>query len=80
MSHTVLLQDCMELMRKLVRESRARHGVGNDIVITPYLEQDYGIRIVYDPNALMRERGEISDSRVIFDSPAQYTMLMLKYL
>ena len=80
MSHTVLLWDCMELMRRLVRESRARHGVDNDVVITPYLEQDYGIRLVYDARALMRERGEPSESCVIFASEAHYTFLSLKYL
>lgn len=72
--------DCMELLRKLAQESRARHGVDNDVVISPYLEQDYGIKLVYDPNALMRERGEVSDSRVIFASKADYTFLSLKYL
>ncbi len=80
MSHTVSMLDCMELLRRLARESRARHGVDTDIVISPYLEQDYGIRLVYDPNALMRERGEVSDSRVIFASEADYTFLSLKYL
>jgi hypothetical protein len=80
MSHTVLLWDCMELMRKLVRESRARHGVDSNIVITPYLEQDYGIKLVYDPNSLMRERDEPSKSYVIFASEADYTFLSLKYL
>ena len=80
MSHTVLLWDCMELMRKLVRESRARHGVDNNIVISPYLEQDYGIKLVYDPNALMREVDEPSESYVIFASKADYTFLSLKYL
>ena len=80
MSHTVSMWDCMELLRRLAQESRARHGVDNDIVISPYLEQDYGIRLVYDPCALMRERDEPSESCVIFASPAQYTMLMLKYL
>ena len=80
MTHTVLMWDCMELLRRLAQESRVRHGVDNNIVISPYLEQDYGIKIVYDPRALMRSRGEPSDSCVIFDSPAQYTMLMLKYL
>lgn len=80
MSHTVLMEDCLELLHRLARESRARHGVDNDVVISPYLEQDYGIKIVYDPRALMRERDDPSESCVIFASPAQYTMLMLKYL
>ncbi len=80
MSHTVSMWDCMELLRRLARESRARHGVDNDIVISPYLEQDYGIKIVYDPRALMRERDEDSESCVIFASEADYTFLSLKYL
>ena len=80
MSHTVLLWDCMELMRKLAQESRARHCVDNNVVISPYLEQDYGIKLVYDPNALMREVDEPSESYVIFASGADYTFLSLKYL
>lgn len=80
MSHTVMLYDCMELMQRLARKTRIQHGVGNDTVIFPYLEQDYGIKIIYDPRALLKPVDAPSDSYVVFASEADYTFLSLKYL
>lgn len=80
MTHQVSMEDCMSLLQKMARESRDRHNVDRDIVISPYMEQDYGIKIVYDPNALMKAVDEPSESYILFASEAQYTMLMLKYL
>jgi hypothetical protein len=80
MTHHVPMETCMSLLQKMARESRARHSVDRDTVISPYMERDYGIKIVYDPNALMREVDDPSKSYIIFASEAQYTMLMLKYL
>ena len=80
MTHRVSMEGCMSLLQKMARESRARHSVGRDTVISPYMEQDYGIKIVYDPNALMKAVDEPSESYILFASEAQYTMLMLKYL
>ena len=80
MTHTVLMEDCMSLLQKMARETRDRHNVDRNTVISPYMERDYGIKIVYDPNALMREVDEPSKSYVLFASEAQYIMLALKYL
>jgi hypothetical protein len=80
MIHRVAMKDCMSLLQRMARETRARHSVGPNIVISPYMEQDYGIKIVYDPNALMKAVDEPSESYIEFASAAQYTMLVLKYL
>ena len=80
MTHRVAMEDCMRLMQRMARETRARHSVGRDTVISPYVEQDYGIKIVYDANALMMAVDEPSESYVEFASAAQYTMFVLKYL
>jgi hypothetical protein len=80
MTHHVSIDNCMSLIQKMARESRARHSVDRDTVISPYMERDYGIKIVYDPNALMKPADDLNKSYIIFASEAQYTMLMLKYL
>ena len=80
MTHRVLMKDCMSLLQKMARETRARHSVGRDEIVAPYIQQDYGIKIVYDPNALMKAVDDESESYILFASEAQYTMLMLKYL
>ena len=74
------MEDCMSLMQRMARETRARHGVGHDTVISPYMEQDYEIKIVYDPNAMIKSIDAPSESYIEFASTAQYTMLVLKYL
>jgi hypothetical protein len=80
MTHRVPMEDCMHLMQRMARETRARHGAGHDIVISPYMEQDYEIKIVYDPNAMFKPIDAPSKSYIEFASAAQYTMLVLKYL
>ena len=72
--------DCISLLQRMARETRARHGVGHDTVISPYMEQDYEIKIVYDANAMLKAVDEPSESYIEFASAAQYTMFVLKYL
>ena len=79
MTHRVPMEDCMRLMQRMARETRARHGVGHEIVISPYMEQDYGIKIVYDPMAMLKPIDISSESYIEFASAAQYTMLVLKF-
>ena len=80
MTHRVPMEDCMRLLQRMARETRARHGVGRDTVISPYMEQDYGIKIVYDPMAMFKPIDAPSKFYVEFASAAQYTMFVLKYL
>ena len=80
MTHRVPMKDCTELMRKLAHEARARHGVDLYEVVFPYIERDHGIKIVYDPNAMLKPLEISIESYIEFASEAQYTMLMLKYL
>ena len=72
MSHTIKLDECLDLMRVLSLEVRAKYSIGDTEVSSPYIEQEYGVKINYDnildPNAI-----------VTFPSEAHYTMLMLKY-
>jgi hypothetical protein len=79
MTYDVLMADCMELMRRLAREARVKHGVGDNEIIVPYIEQDHGIKVVYDPNAMTTLVKEPSKSYIKFANEAQYTFLLLKY-
>lgn len=81
MTYCVLMRDCMELMRKMAKEARAKHGVGDEEIIVPYLERDHGIKVVYDPFLASKNlKTESSDSYIEFVSETQYTMFILKYL
>lgn len=75
MTHTVKLDDCCEMMRRVARELKTRHRVGNDTVIWPYITQEHGITIRYG-NLLS---DPISPALVTFPSKAYYTWLALKY-
>jgi hypothetical protein len=78
-THQVPIDECMRLLQKMARESRARHSVGRETVLTPYMEQDHGIKIVYDPMAMFKPIDAPSKSYIEFASEAQYTFLLLKY-
>lgn len=80
MTYRVPMKDCTELMRKIAHEARARHGVDLYEVVFPYIEQDHGIKIVYDADWWMKTLEDSIESYIEFASEAQYTMLMLKYL
>lgn len=80
MTHQVFLNNCMPLMRRLAQNSRIQHQVCSNEMIAPYVEQDYNLKIIYDHNVLLKNVNERSESMVIFDSEADYTLLMLKYL
>jgi hypothetical protein len=74
------MKDCMNLMRRMAHEARARHGVDLYEVVFPYMEQDHGIKIVYDANWPPKPLEDSFESYIEFASAAQYTMLVLKYL
>jgi hypothetical protein len=80
MTHRVPMEDCMRLLSRMANEARARHGVDLYEVVFPYIEQDYEIKIVYDPNAMIKSIDIPSESYIEFASAAQYTMFVLKYL
>ena len=60
-------------MRVLSQEVRAKYTVDDNEVSSPYIEQEYGVKINYG-NILHHKT-----STVTFPSEAHYTMLMLKY-
>ena len=80
MTHQVPMKDCTELLRRMAHEARARHGVDLYEVVFPYMEQDHGIKIVYDTTWPMKPLEYSFESYIEFASESQYTMLMLKYL
>ena len=82
MTHRVPMKDCMELMHKMARVTRARHGVPYGEIESPYMEQDYNIKFVYDNKWLLNPNGNRCNqpgSYVEFASESQYTMFVLKY-
>lgn len=84
MTYCVPMKDCMDLMRNVANEARVRHGVDLNEVVFPYIEQDQGIKIVYDADWLAKLHqaqgfDDVQESYIEFVSEAQYTFLLLKY-
>lgn len=76
MTYTVELDTCHGMMRRVARELKTRHHVGDNTVIWPYITREHGITIRYgnllaDPPA---------PAMVTFPSETYYTWLVLKYL
>ena len=78
MSYTIELGECLDLMRVLSQEVKAKYNIGENEISSSYIEREYGLKIKY-ANVLSKQR-KIPPSTVTFPSEAQYTMMMLKYL
>jgi hypothetical protein len=78
MSYTIELGECLDLMRVLSQEVKAKYNIGENEISSPYIEREYGLKIKY-ANVLTKQK-KIPPSTVTFPSEAQYTMMMLKYL
>jgi hypothetical protein len=78
MTYTVELSECLDLMRVLSQEVKAKYNIGDNEISTPYIQQEYDLKIKY-ANVLSK-RKKIPAPTVTFPSEAQYTLLMLKYL
>ena len=79
MTHRVPVEDCISLLQKMSQKTRLRHSVDPNEIIVPYLEQDYNIKLVYDPNELWRPKADPNKAYIIFANEAHYTWLVLKY-
>jgi hypothetical protein len=75
MTYTIELDTCHSVMRRVARELKTRHRVGDDEVIWPYITQEHGITIRYGHPL----SNPISPALVTFPSKAYYTWLALKY-
>jgi len=73
MSYTIKLVECSHLMRVLSQEVRTKYTISDNEVSSPYIEQEYDVKINYG-NILYNK-----NSTVTFLSEAHYTMLLLKY-
>jgi len=78
MTYTIKLDECLDLMRVLSQEVKAKYNVGENEISSPYIQQEYGVKIKY-ANILSKQK-KIPAPTVTFPSEAQYTLLMLKYL
>jgi hypothetical protein len=78
MSYTIELGECLDLMRVLSQEVKAKYNIGENEISSSYIEREYGLKIKY-ANVLSKQK-KIPPSTVTFLSEAQYTMMMLKYL
>ena len=75
MTYTIELDTCHSVMRRVARELKTRHCVGDNEVIWPYITQEHGITVRYgnllaDPPV---------PALVTFPSEAYYTWLALRY-
>jgi hypothetical protein len=77
MSYTIELGECLDLMRVLSHEVKAKYNIGDDEISTPYIQKEYGLKIKY-ANVLSKSK-KIPAPTVTFPSEAHYTMLLLKY-
>ena len=75
MTYTVELDACHSVMRRVARELKTQHRVGDNTVIWPYITREHGITIRYG-NLLA---DPIMPALVIFPSESYYTWLALKY-
>ena len=78
MTYTVELSECLDLMRVLSQEVKAKYNIGDNEISSPYIQQDYGVKIKYAD--ILSKQKKIPAPTVTFPSQAQYTLLMLKYL
>jgi hypothetical protein len=78
MTYTVELSECLDLMRVLSQEVKAKYNIGDNEISSPYIQQDYGVKIKYAD--ILSKQKKIPAPTVTFPSEAQYTLLMLKYL
>jgi hypothetical protein len=77
MSYTIELSKCLDLMRVLSQEIKAKYNIGDNEISTPYIQKEYGIKIKY-ANVLSKSK-KIPSPTVTFPSEAHYTLLMMKY-
>jgi hypothetical protein len=77
MTYTVELGECLDLMRVLSQEVKAKYNIGDDEISTPYIQKEYGLTIKY-ANVLSKSK-KIPAPTVTFSSESHYTMLILKY-
>jgi len=77
MSYTVKLDECLDLMRVLSQEVKAKYNVSDNEISTPYIQKEYGLKIKY-ANVLSKSK-KIPAPTVTFPSEAHYTLLMMKY-
>jgi hypothetical protein len=77
MTYTIELSECLDLMRVLSREVKAKYNIGDNEISTPYIQKEYGIKIKY-ANVLSKQK-KIPAPAVTFLSEAHYTLLKLKY-
>jgi hypothetical protein len=75
MTYTVELDACNDVMRRVARDLKIRHCVGDNETIWPYITQEHGITIRYC-NLLA---DQIEPALLTFPSKAYYTWLVLKY-
>lgn len=74
MSYTISLDQCSDLLFKLAAELREKYDINKGEIVTPYLEREYNIKVIYDDIL-----DEDHRSTAIFPSEAHYTFLLLKY-
>jgi hypothetical protein len=75
MTYTVELDACHDVMRRVARELKTRHRVGDNETIWPYITQEHGITVRYGD--LLRDN--LSPATVTFPSKSYYIWLVLKY-
>jgi hypothetical protein len=64
-------------MRVLSQKVKVKYNVSENEISTPYIEQDYGLKIKYAD--ILSKSKKIPAPTVTFPSEAHYTLLKLKY-
>jgi hypothetical protein len=77
MSYTIELGECLDLMRVLSQEVKAKYNIGDNEISAPYIQREYDVTIKY-ANVLSKSK-KIRAPTVTFPSEAHYPMLILKY-
>jgi len=72
-SYTIKLDECVDLMRVLSQEVKAKYNIGENEISCLYIEKDFNVKINYG------NIHHLKNSTVTFLSEAHYTMLILKY-